>query len=75
VLFVLTIIYSIVYLNAPASAVLLIPTISISTICFKNAEPERLSQKGYAGLSKTTILLHAIGCIALVAAILLSKPA
>ncbi|MCX5633399.1 MAG: 1,4-dihydroxy-2-naphthoate octaprenyltransferase [Phycisphaerae bacterium] len=72
---VLAVIYAIANLKALASAVLLIPTISISAICFKNADAEKLSQKGYTALSKSTILLHTIGCIALVAAILLSKPA
>jgi 1,4-dihydroxy-2-naphthoate polyprenyltransferase len=72
---VLSIIYSIAALNLLASAVLLIPIISIGAICFKNANAEKLSRKGYTELSKTTILLHLIGCIALVAAILLSKPA
>ena len=75
VLCVLTLTYSIVYLNALAPAVLFIPIISISAICFKNAKLGKLSQKGYIALSKTTILLHTIGCIALVAAILLSKSA
>lgn len=72
---VLSIIYSIAALSLLASAVLLIPIISIGAICFKNANAEKLSRKGYTELSKTTILLHLIGCIALVAAILLSKPA
>lgn len=75
VLCVLLIIYSIANLNSLASAVLLIPIISISAICFKNADAEKLAQKGYIQLSKTTILLHTISCIALVAAILLSKSA
>ena len=75
VLCVLLIIYSIANLNSLASAVLLIPIISISAICFKNADAEKVAQKGYIQLSKTTILLHTISCIALVAAILLSKSA
>jgi 1,4-dihydroxy-2-naphthoate octaprenyltransferase len=75
VLCVFAVIYSIANLNIPASAIFLISIISISAICFKNADAEKLSQKGYTGLSKTTILLHATGCITLVAAILLSKPA
>jgi 1,4-dihydroxy-2-naphthoate octaprenyltransferase len=70
---VLAVIYAIASFKALASAVLLMPIIGISAICFKNADAEKLSQKGYAALSKTTILLHTIGCIALVAAILLSK--
>jgi len=69
---VLSIIYAFAGLNIPASAVLLIPIIFISAICFKNANPEKLAQKGYIDLSRNTILLHAIGCIALTAAILLS---
>ena len=75
VLCALVVIYSIVYLNALASVVLLIPIVSISAICFTNTDAEKLSQKGYIALSKTTILLHTIGCIALIAAILLSKSA
>lgn len=71
----LSVIYSIANLNALASAVLLIPIIGISAICFKNTKSEKLTQKGYIQLSKTTILLHTISCIALIAAILLSKPA
>lgn len=70
---VLAAIYSIANLTAFASAVLLIPIVSISVVCFKNANAEKLSQKGYAELSKTTILLHTIGCVALVIAILISK--
>jgi 1,4-dihydroxy-2-naphthoate octaprenyltransferase len=73
VLCIIAVIYSIAYLNILASAVLLIPIISISAICFKNTDAEKLSRKGYTALSKSTILLHTIGCIALVAAILLSK--
>ncbi|MGB8226604.1 MAG: 1,4-dihydroxy-2-naphthoate octaprenyltransferase [Sedimentisphaerales bacterium] len=73
VLCVLIVLYAIANLKVLASAVLLIPTISISAICFKNAEAEKLSQKGYTALSRVTILLHTIGCIALIAAILLSK--
>jgi 1,4-dihydroxy-2-naphthoate octaprenyltransferase len=73
VLCVLAVIYAIANLKALVSAVLLIPIISISAICFKNADAEKLSQKGYTALSRATILLHTIGCIALVAAILLSK--
>jgi 1,4-dihydroxy-2-naphthoate octaprenyltransferase len=70
----LSIIYAIINLNALASAILLIPVIFLSTVCFKNANPEKLAQKGYIDLSRNTILLHAIGCIALTVAILLSKP-
>jgi 1,4-dihydroxy-2-naphthoate octaprenyltransferase len=75
VLCVLIVSYSVVYLNALASAVLLIPIVSTSIICFRNADAGKLVQKGYIKLSKTTILLHTAGCIALIAAILLSKPA
>lgn len=75
VLSALSVIYSIANFNILTSAVLLTPIISISAICFRNAKPEKLSQQGYFELSKSTILLHTIGCIALVAAILLSKPA
>jgi 1,4-dihydroxy-2-naphthoate polyprenyltransferase len=75
VLCVLAVIYSVVYLNALASAVLLIPIIPISAVCFKNTDTEKLVQKGYIKLSKKTILLHTTGCIAIAAAILLSKPA
>jgi 1,4-dihydroxy-2-naphthoate octaprenyltransferase len=75
ILCVLIVSYAIASFKALPSAVLLIPIIGISAICFKNADAEKLSQKSYTALSKTTILLHTIGCIALVAAILLSKPA
>jgi len=75
ILFVLAIIYSIANLNAFASAVLLIPIIGIGAVCFRNADVEKLTQKGYIALSKATILLHTAGCIALIAAVLLSKPA
>ena len=71
---ILAIIYSIIFLEAIASAILLIPIIGISAICFRNADADKLAQKGYIELSKTTILLHTIGCIALIGAILLSKP-
>ncbi len=70
----LSIIYAIAYLNIFASVILLIFIIFISVLSFKNADAEKLSQKGYTALSKSTILLHAIGCIALIAAILLSRP-
>jgi hypothetical protein len=59
-------------LNFIAAAVLLVPTAILIAICFKNANPEKLAQHGYADLSKTTVLLHAICCITLTAAILLS---
>jgi 1,4-dihydroxy-2-naphthoate octaprenyltransferase len=72
---ILAVIYSTTNLNTLASAVLLIPIICISAICFRNAKPEKLAQKGYIALSRTTILLHTISCIALIAAILFSKPA
>ena len=71
---VLIVSYSVVYLNALASAVLLIPTVILIAICFRNADAGKLAQKGYADLSKSTILLHTAGCIALVAVILVSKP-
>jgi 1,4-dihydroxy-2-naphthoate octaprenyltransferase len=74
VLCILAVIYSIVHLDTLALLILLIPLIGISTICLKNANPEKLAQKGYSDLSKSTILLHTIGCIVLIAAILLSKP-
>jgi len=44
-----------------------------STICFMAANPTKLSQKNYTALSKATILLHTIGCIALFIAVLFSK--
>ncbi len=75
ILCVLTITYSIAYLNKLASVVLLIPIIGIGAICFANADSEKLSQKGYIALSKATILLHTVGCIALITAVLLSKSA
>jgi 1,4-dihydroxy-2-naphthoate octaprenyltransferase len=74
VLCLLAVIYSIAHLNTLALIILLIPIVGNSAICLKNANPEKLVQKGYADLSKTTILLHTIGCIALIAAILLAKP-
>ena len=74
VLCILAAVYSIAHLDTLALLILLMPIIGISTICFKNAESEKLVQKGYADLSKTTILLHTIGCITLIAAILLTKP-
>ncbi len=75
VLCVLIVSYAVANLKALASAILLISIIGISAICFRNADAQKLAQKGYIKLSKTTILLHTIGCIALIAAILLSKPA
>lgn len=48
-------------------------TFILSLRCKRNADPEILSQIGQADLSKATILLHAIGCIALFIAILFSK--
>ena len=72
VLCVLAAIYSIAHLNTLALLILLIPVIGIITICFKNAKSEKLAQKGYAELSKTTILLHTIGCVCLLAAVLLA---
>lgn len=51
--------------------ILLIPIIILSALCFRNANPEKLSQQGYAELSKSTILLHFVGCIALTFAVLL----
>jgi 1,4-dihydroxy-2-naphthoate octaprenyltransferase len=72
---VLTIIYSIFYLNAIASAVLLISMVFPIAICFRNADTEKLAQKGYADLSKSTILLHTVGCVVLITAIsLFAKP-
>jgi 1,4-dihydroxy-2-naphthoate octaprenyltransferase len=68
------VIYSIANLTTIASVVLLIPIFALCAMCLRKANPEKLSQKGYADLSKATILLHTIGCIALLAAILLSKP-
>jgi 1,4-dihydroxy-2-naphthoate octaprenyltransferase len=73
-LFLAALLYSIMNLKVSAAAVLLVPTVILSTICYKKANPEKLAQHGYADLSKTTVLLHAICCIALAAAILLSKP-
>ncbi|MBU1260466.1 MAG: 1,4-dihydroxy-2-naphthoate octaprenyltransferase [Planctomycetes bacterium] len=70
VLCILAAVYSIAYLSTLALMTLLIPVIVISTICFKNANPEKLAQKGDADLSKTTILLHTIGCVCLWAAVL-----
>ncbi len=75
ILCILAITYSIISLHLFVSAILLIPIIGISAICLKNADAQKLAQKGYSNLSKTTILLHTIGCIALIAAILLSEPA
>lgn len=43
----------------------------LSLNCKKNTDPEKLSQTGQADLSKATILLHIISCIALLTAILL----
>ncbi len=74
ILCILAIIYSIISLHLFAAAILLIPIIGVSAICFKNADAQKLAQKGYIDLSKTTILLHFIGCVALFAAILLTKP-
>lgn len=74
ILAALAIIYSFISRNVIASAILLIPIISASTICLKNADAKKLAQKGIFDLSKTTILLHFIGCTALIAAILFSKP-
>ncbi len=70
VLCVLAIIYSFTHLNTLALLILLMPTIGISAICFKNANAEKLAQNGYIDLSKTTILLHTIGCFCLLAAVL-----
>jgi len=58
-----------------AGIIFFLTTFILSLKCKKNADPEKLSQSGYADLSKATILLHTFGCIALIAAILLSKPA
>ena len=58
-----------------AGIIFFLTTSILSLKCKKNADPEKLSQSGYADLSKATILLHTFGCIALIAAILLSKPA
>jgi len=55
--------------------IFLLPILILGPKCLKNADAEKLSQKGYFELSKSAILLHLIGCIALVAAILLSKSA
>ena len=52
--------------------IFILPTIILSAKCIKNADTEKLSQIGYADLSKSTILLHSIGGITLSAAILLS---
>ena len=68
------VIYSIANLAAIASAILLIPVFVLCAMCLRNANAEKLAQKGYADLSKSTILLHTIGCVALLAVILLSKP-
>ncbi|MBN1795071.1 MAG: prenyltransferase, partial [Sedimentisphaerales bacterium] len=68
---ILTVIYQIAYLDTFALVTLLIPVIVISAICFKNANSEKLAQKGYADLSKATIVLHTIGCFCLLAAVLL----
>ncbi|MDD5134134.1 MAG: 1,4-dihydroxy-2-naphthoate octaprenyltransferase [Phycisphaerae bacterium] len=45
----------------------------LSLKCLKNANAEKLEQKGYADLSKSTILLHTFGCIALFIVILLQS--
>lgn len=68
------IIYSIGYLSVYASAVLLVPLSGIGGLCIANADAEKLSQKGYFALSRATIILHTAGCLALIAAILLSMP-
>jgi len=47
-----------------------LPTTFLSIRCFNICDSEKLSQKGNADLSKATILLHIIGCIALFIAIL-----
>jgi 1,4-dihydroxy-2-naphthoate octaprenyltransferase len=72
---VIAVIYSTTFLNIYASVILLIPTIGIGAVCFTKADAEKLRQKGYIALSIMTILLHTIGCIALIAAVLLSKRA
>ena len=72
ILFLASLLYSIMNLKFSAALVLLVPTVILSVICFKNANPEKLAQHGYADLSKTTVLLHAICCIALTLAILLA---
>jgi 1,4-dihydroxy-2-naphthoate octaprenyltransferase len=72
ILCILAVIYSIISLNMLISAVLLIPIIGISTLSFKNAIAEKLSQKSYDKLSKATIVLHTIGGIGLLAAVLLA---
>jgi 1,4-dihydroxy-2-naphthoate octaprenyltransferase len=50
-----------------------LPVCLIVIWCFKTCDPEKLSQSGQANLSKATILLHIIGCIAIFIAILFSK--
>jgi 1,4-dihydroxy-2-naphthoate polyprenyltransferase len=73
ILFLAALLYAIMNPNFIAALVLLVPMVILSAICFKTANPEKLAQNGYADLSKTTVLLHAICCIALTLAILLSS--
>ena len=58
-----------------AGIIFFLTTFILSLKCKKNAAPEKLSQSGYADLSKATIILHTFVCIALFIAILLSKSA
>lgn len=58
----------------PDGFIFYLPTFFLCIKCFKTCQSEKLSQKGYIALNRATIMLHAVGCILLVAAILLSKP-
>jgi len=64
-------------INANSSRIifplLIMPFIIIALQCFRMANPVKLSQKGYVDLSKVTIFMHTVICIALIAAILLTK--
>lgn len=58
----------------PLIGIIFLFTIFILSVkCQKKCDLEKLSQKGYADLSKTTILLHAIGCLVLFAVILIAQ--
>jgi 1,4-dihydroxy-2-naphthoate octaprenyltransferase len=71
-LWVLVLFYSLVILPPLAGIPLLLIVFILSWRCKKSNDPEKLAQNGYSDLSKSTILLHTIGCVCLFAAVLLA---